>query len=96
MCRVRDGSFASAGDGQGTITGTVDWTRELQAKHNHPQRQEALGIEFLNFLAGSGYDACQLREVCLDVGNVASLQALCPLKTCQRILEMPLCNIIII
>ncbi|MFO1383041.1 MAG: hypothetical protein U1E91_05280 [Moraxella sp.] len=27
-----DGSFASAGDGQGTITGTVDWTRELQAK----------------------------------------------------------------
>ena len=23
--------FASAGDGQGTITGTVDWTRELQA-----------------------------------------------------------------
>lgn len=27
-----NGSFNSAGDGKGTITGTVDWTKDLQAK----------------------------------------------------------------
>lgn len=27
-----EGSFNSAGEGKGTITGTVDWTKELQAK----------------------------------------------------------------
>ena len=26
------GTFASAGDGKGNLTGTVDWTKELQAK----------------------------------------------------------------
>ena len=27
-----NGTFASAGDGKGTLTGTVDWTQQLQAK----------------------------------------------------------------